>query len=132
MRGKYFVITHHRTGPDQAIFVNNTIIHHTGLHANKAIIAQDTGMEQGLMADGYIMANDGAFAKCLAMNHRAVLYITIIANLYLVNITADNATIPYIALWPNNNITNYNGPGGNAGGAVNARAFAGIFANKRG
>ncbi len=85
------------------------IIHHDSAHTDKYIIVQGAAMNNGMVADGYIIPDRSPVFFKGAMDAGAVLDIYLIADFDKIHIAADNGIEPGTALVAHNHITHDSG-----------------------
>jgi hypothetical protein len=85
----------YRTSCNDAVFLNDTMVHDDRAHTNQHIVFDRATMNHGAVTDANIVANDGSGFLIRAVNDGAVLNVYFIPQNNAVDIT------PYDGLKPN-------------------------------
>ena len=87
--------------------MHNRIVHYNRTHSHQHIIMQRTAMNQCIMSNTHVVANNGLRFLVCGMQHSSVLYIYFISYTNAVYITSHNSVKPYTTLVAHHHITHH-------------------------
>ncbi len=98
------VFQHYCACSNNGIGADLGIVHNDGAHAHQHIIMYRASMNDGIMPDGNMIADDGLCFLIGAMYHGAVLYVHLFTDADAVHIAADNGIEPNAAVGADDHI----------------------------
>jgi hypothetical protein len=86
--------------------VDDSIIEYNSVHTDQYIVVDGASVNDGAMGNRYVVANvGGRFFEC-SMDDGIILYVDIVANPDIVDITANNCSKPNTTVVAKSRITN--------------------------
>ena len=85
------------------------MVHHDGPHTNEDIIIDVAAMDNGPVAYGHIITDDGIRFFISAVDNGPILDIDLIANANGIDVSTDHRVKPETAIVPGDHISNYDG-----------------------
>lgn len=99
-------------GGNDGVTADNGIVHHDGAHTDQYIVFDRTAMHNRIVADRYIITDDGLGLLVSAMDHCAILYVYFIAHANAVHIAPHYRIEPETAAIASHHIAYDRGIGG--------------------
>ena len=86
------------SGGDDGSVRHDGVVHDDGPHSDDHVVADDTAMDIGTMADRYVVADDAFRLFIRRMEDRIVLDVDAVADVDGTDVAAKHRTVPYAAV----------------------------------